>query len=219
MGRRDIFKTTTGTFHLKGTEWVQEELSLPYFLGPPVYKVCQNVPSAGQEEQPFAAPSGWLCFWGFGGVFFFPVGSRFFFLEFLRSSTFLFLFFKRRKLLVRRRKTHKPQWVPFKCRVLSWWFSQRYWEGEDVKSPKETAVCIFALSSQQNCSLMLWISKYLFPGAIMRGCTRNQVTQLTKKSLKLQSFVFILLKYLHCDANADFQSKISLSPCENCCRK
>lgn len=120
MGRRDIFKTTTGTFHLKGTEWVQEELLLPYFLGPPAYKVCQNVPSAGQEEQPFAAPSGWLCFWGFGGFFFFPVGLRFFFLEFLRSSTFLFLFFKRRKLLVRRRKTHKPQWVPFKCRVLSW---------------------------------------------------------------------------------------------------
>lgn len=159
-----------------------------------------------------------VVFLGFWWVFF-PVGLRFFFLEFLRSSTFLFLFFKRRKLLVRRRKTHKPQWVPFKCRVLSWWFSQRYWEGEDVKSPKETAMCIFALSSQQNCSLMLWISKYLFPGAIMRGCTRNQVTQLTKKSLKLQSFVFILLKYLHCDANADFQSKISLSPCENCCRK
>lgn len=89
MGRRDIFKTTTGTFHLKGTEWVQEELLLPYFLGPPVYKVCQNVPSAGQEEQPFAAPSGWLCFWGFGGFFFFPVGLRFFF---FRVSSFVDLF-------------------------------------------------------------------------------------------------------------------------------
>lgn len=75
------------------------------------------------------------------------------------------------------------------------------------KSPKETTAYIFALSSSQNYPLMFWISKYLFPGAVMRGCTRNQVTELTKKSLKLQPFVFILLKYLHCDANADFQSK------------
>lgn len=78
---------------------------------------------------------------------------------------------------------------------------------DEHKSPKETTAYIFALSSSQNYPLMFWISKYLFPGAVMRGCTRNQVTQLTKKSLKLQPFVFILLKYLHCDANADFQSK------------
>lgn len=143
---------------------MQEELLFPYFSGPCVYKVCQNVPSAGQEEQSFAALPDWLSFWGLGG--FFRVGSRllFFFLEFLRLLIFLFLFFKWRKLLVRRRKVYKSQSAPFKYRAFSWWFSQHYWEGEDVKSPKETAVCIFSANRIAHwCSELANIS---FPGPL-----------------------------------------------------
>lgn len=61
----------------------------PYFSGPRVYKVCQNVPSAGQEEQSFAALPDWLSFWGLGG--FFRVGSRLLFF-FFRVSSFVDLF-------------------------------------------------------------------------------------------------------------------------------
>lgn len=67
---------------------MQEELLFPYFSGPRVYKVCQNVPGAGQEEQSFAALSDWLSFWGLGELF--QVGSRLLF--FFRVSSFVDLF-------------------------------------------------------------------------------------------------------------------------------
>lgn len=84
---------------------MQEELLFPYFSGPRVYKVCQNVPGAGQEEQSFAALSDWLSFWGLGG--FFRVGSRllFFFLEFLRLSIFLIFIFQMEKASRQKKKS------------------------------------------------------------------------------------------------------------------
>lgn len=71
------------------------------------------------------------------------------------------------------------------------------------KSPKET---LFALSGSENSPVLLGRSKSPFPG-VGRGCAASRGTQLTEEALKLQPFVFILLKYLHCDANADFQSE------------
>lgn len=126
------------------------------------------------------------------------------------GQIYLFLFFWNGESFLLKKKTRWNSNGAFQILSICFGFLTMLGMSEH-KSPKEKTAYIFALSSSQNYPLMFWISKYLFPGAVMRGCTRNQVTQLTKKSLKLQPFVFILLKYLHCDANADFQSKKNIS--------
>lgn len=121
-----------------------------------------------------------------------------------------FLFFKRRRFIqwnliglnLFKKKKQNPKQRENSNGAFQMWRVCFGFRGTQ-KSPKET---LFALSGSENSPVLLGRSKSPFPG-VGRGCAASRGTQLTEEALKLQPFVFILLKYLHCDANADFQSE------------